>query len=93
MLTTQVTQLKINNNPYARAFRDTLPSSGGRKSGGHYRQSSHKGTSHKGSKSNHSRSSTPSPRLRVKPQHKQKKVNCNSAASMESGKRLVCGAK
>lgn len=84
----QVTQLKINNNPYARAFRDSLPSTGGQKTGGHYRQNGHKrknsSLSPNGNRDD-SQSSTPS----TSPGHrvKQNKLNkqCNSAASVESG--------
>ena len=77
----QVTDLKINHNPYARAFR------GGHKAGGHYRLTSSKRTSSSSTRS--SRSSTPF----TSPAEKAKSKQTDSAASMESGKiSILCGS-
>lgn len=92
----QITQLKINNNPYARAFRESIPgeSSGLERKGGHYkdRDFSHSPThiyqENTGSGSRLSSKSSPtpgsSPRRAETPTTTTGNV-CSSNTSVESG--------
>lgn len=95
----QITQLKINNNPYARAFRETIQGdlNGTERKGGHYREREvshsphHANQDRVGGRSRASsgsqRSPTSSPKRADTPSFNAGN-KCTSNTSVESGKYL-----
>ena len=96
ILTIQITQLKINNNPYARAFRESIPceSTGDGRKGGHYRDREYSNSpSHEHTSGRRRATSRSSPTARLSPRRagtpsSHTGSKCTSNTSVESGKCL-----